>query len=599
MKNKKVFRLYTGMWIVAILLLLALLWQSLGDARIINYSGLVRGATQRLVKEELNGERDDALIRYIDDIIQNLQTGKGEYNLQKNSNKDFQWQLDKLKLVWETMKREINTVREGQEEADKLFDLSQKHFEMADRLVLTAEQNSNSKLIRFIVIYLFSLIVSVTVFHIVNRKNQKDLENSISIDKLTGLLSRAGFEEKASGLLRQHPKTEYVIIEFDIDNFKGINYAYGYILGDRLLRGLGESLAKEQGGGYLCARIDADDFVLLSVYRENLMIELETILAQAVKEQNFLETFGGITFTFGAYRVKDNEEQIKTSMDKANIARKTAKSQAGQSIVWYDEQLQQKLQQENKYKERMHHGIAAGEFKMYLQPKITLDSMEFMGAEALVRWELPDGETAFPDNYIPLFEKSGAIADLDFYMLQQACMYMRERLNEGVRPFTISVNFSRVTLYQPMFYQKFLGVIDQCRIPHDCIEVEVTESAFNDIADAQLQLLSILKEEGFGVSMDDFGAGYSNLNMLSRLPIQIIKLDKEFMREADHNEKMKGIVVSAIEMAHKMGIRVVCEGVEKQDHITFLKEAGCDYAQGYYFSRPVPNEEFTRMYFDK
>lgn len=596
MKNKKVFQLYTGMWLVAILFLFVLLWQNMGDARIINYSGLVRGATQRLVKEELNGQSDDRLISYIDGIIYDLQTGEGDYQLDKSSCKEFQDQLSDLNLVWEDMKKEILLVRSGNAESDLLFTLSQKHFEIADRLVQYAEENSNQKLLFFTVLYFLCLLVSITVFGFVYKKYQRDLMRSISTDKLTGLLNRIGFEERAASLLRQHPKTKYAIIEFDINQFKAINVACGYPLGDRLLNSLASAVASWQGENQACARIDADDFVLLAEQSDTLAPDLEAILAQVVSRLAFLEPFGGIGFTYGAYEIRENTEPVKTIMDKANTAHKTAKLYEHKALVWYDQQLVQKLNLENKYKEQMHHGLAAEEFKLFLQPKVDLSRMEVMGAEALVRWDLPGCGLVYPDSYIPLFEKDGTIAELDFYMLKRACLYLRERADTGADLLSVSVNFSRVTLYQPQFYETFLEIVEKWGIPHRLIEVEVTESAFHDISDAVLSMLSRLHDAGFLVSMDDFGAGYSNLNMLSRLPIQIIKLDKEFICEIDRNENMKGIITCAVELAHTMGIKVVCEGVESEEHLAFLQKIGCDYVQGYYFSKPLPEQVFSSRY---
>lgn len=595
MRKKRDFQLYTGMWLVAILILLALLWQNMGDARIINYSGLVRGATQKLVKEEMSGEPNDALISYLDGIIYDLQTGHGDYGLEKNSDEQYQRQLSELKYVWELVKEEIPRFRSGAVSSVHLFELSEQHFTMADSLVLCAEKNSERKLGRSILLYLLSLILSISVFAVVYRHNQRELEESISIDKLTGLPNRTGFENAASDLLRQHPRNEYVIIEFDIDNFKMINDAYGYTMGDSLLLGLAETMAGWREYEHLCARIDADDFILLAEWSESLIPGLRDLLKEAVREMEFLESFGDVNFTFGAYRIEDHGELIKTIMDKANIAHKTAKVHEHKALIWYDERLLEKLKLENRYKDQLHHGIAAEEFQMYLQPKVELSSMKVVGAEALVRWELPGSGLIYPDDYIPLFEENGSIAELDFYMLEKACSYLRKQLDLGCSPFSVAVNFSRVTLYQPMFLDRFLEIVDSYQLPHACIELEVTESAFNKIADSVLQLLNSLKEAGFYVSMDDFGAGYSNLNMLSRLPIQFIKLDREFIWEIERNEKVKGIIACVVDLAHAMDIRVVCEGVEQEAHVAFLRNIGCDYVQGYYFSKPIPQEEFVNI----
>lgn len=588
-------QLYTGMWLVAILVLFVLLWQNAGDARIINYSGIVRGATQKLVKEEMNGQPDDELMIKLDKIIDNLQTGKGDFHLVQSKNRDFQDQLAGLKLVWEQIKDEIYLVRSGEATDSHLYELSQQHFELADSLVLCAEYNSDGKLIRFSIVYGLSLILSVTVFTVAIRRYQREQEILIYVDNLTGQLNRYGFEEEAGELLRRNPKHKYMVAEFDINKFKSINSICGYGAGDALLRGLAETIPKQRGV-FLCARIDADHFVVLMEQEDALLPELREALDQAVKDQGLLESFGNVNFTCGAYKIENNGERIKTVMDKANTAYKTAKSQENQSFMWYDEQLLQKLKLENMYREQMHHGISCGEFQLYLQPKVELEGMHIIGAEALVRWDLPGHGLVYPDAFIPLFEKDGSIVDLDFYMLEKTCVYLNEWIVGGGHPMVISVNFSRVTLYQKQFYEQFLEIVDRYQVPHEYVEIEITESAFNEISDAVLRMLTSLKNAGFYISMDDFGAGYSNLNVLSKLPIQIIKLDREFLWEMAYSENVRGIVSCVVEMAHTMGVQVVCEGVEQIEHINFLKEIGCDFAQGYYFSKPVSREIFKQRF---
>lgn len=596
MTKKRDFQLYTIMWITAVVILLALLWQNVGDARIINYSGLVRGATQKLVKEELSGQADDALIARLDGIIYDLQTGEGDYGLTKNPSREFQRQLAQLKLVWESMKTAIPLVRTGQAPTDALYDLSQQHFELADQLVLYAEQNSTGKLARSIAFYFGSLVLLIAGFAIFQKKSQRELEQSVSTDKLTGLLTRAGFETKAAQLLRRHPNAPYVIVEFDIDKFKVINDVFGYPQGDRLLRRLAGAIDRWEGSPHISARINADDFVLLAQQTDDLLPSLQALLERAARQLPHIKSFGGVHFTFGAYRIQSNSELPRTVMDKASTAHKMAKQDAGAAVLWYDDRLLEKLRLETKYTEQMHRGLAQDEFKLYLQPKVALSGLRPVGAEALVRWELPGAGTVYPDSFIPLFEKNGSIAELDFYMLKKVCGYLRQRLDAGAELFTISVNFSRVTLYQPTFYESFIATVDAHQIPRRCVEIEVTESAFNEISDSVLQLLARLQSAGFPISMDDFGAGYSNLNLLSKLPIDIIKLDRDFILELDTNPNSKGIIACAIELAHTMHIKVVCEGVEQAEHVAFLRAAGCDVAQGYYFSRPIPQQAFTQAY---
>lgn len=591
------FQIYTVMWLVAILVLIALLWQNLGGARIINYSGIVRGATQKLVKEELHGYEDDALISRLDGIIYDLQTGNGDYGLSRDDDAQYQQMLADLSIIWTDIKDEITVMRSGATgSGEKLYDLSQKHFELADDLVLRAEESSDEKLKNSIICYFICLALSIVFFGVLNVHNRKALEKSIFTDKLTGIFNRAGFEASAANLLRQRNASEYTVVEFDIEYFKDLNKVYGYTLGDQVLIAISAALSKWAGKDQLCARIDADNFVVLARSSDTLIAELETVLNEALRTMAFLEAYDGLTFAIGAYDITQNDEMVKTIMDKANTAHKTAKTQKEGAVQWYDQALVEKLELEGKLKDRLHQALRDGELKMYLQPKLELENLKVIGAEALVRWEVPGEGMIYPDTYIPLFEKCGMIADLDFYMLRKACAYLRAQLDKGLAHLVISVNISRVTLYSRMFYETFLDIVGQHKIPHDCIEVEVTESAFNEVADSVIQILSQLKEDGFLISMDDFGAGYSSLSLLGKLPIQIIKLDREFLNEMDQNSNVKGVIACAVDLAHALGIKITCEGVETLEQVRFLKGLGCDYGQGYYFSKPIPQDRFTEEF---
>ncbi len=599
MRKKNEFFIYTCMWITAVIILLVLLMQNLGDARTVNYSGIVRGATQKLVKEEMNGQPDEELLKRLDAIIVNLRTGEGEFGLRKNSSNKYQEQLQRLDQVWNLMKSEIYMLRQGQVSSVALYDLSQKHFEAADQLVLMAEENSENKLLRSIATYGVALLLSVCVFTIVNDRNRKALENSLYTDSLTGLLNRAGFEIAASELLRQRGTRQYCLIELDVDDFKFLNNNYGYEQGDSLLRALAEGLKTQYHGDQLCARLASDDFVVLANRTPGNVDELRRMLAEVMKQEGLLNVSEFVTFTVGAYEIPDKSELIQSVMDKANMAHKSAKTLGKSNTVWYNETFLENLNNENKLKNRLHRSLENGEFKMYLQPKIRLSDMKIESAEALVRWDIPGQGIVPPDQFIPLFERNGEIAAIDFYMLEKACVFIRRHMDVHGQEFFIAVNFSRVTIYQPRFLEGVLEIVNRSGIPHHCIEIEVTESAFNDISDVIVKKIQSLKDEGFIISMDDFGSGYSSLNMLDKLPIQVLKLDREFLREFSATAKVRNVIACVTELAHSLGILVVCEGIEKEEHLTFLKEIGCDYGQGFYFSKPVPQELFRLKYEEK
>lgn len=596
MKKKNEFFIYTCMWVIAIAVLLVLLMQNLGDARIVNYSGIVRGATQKLVKEELCGLPNDKLISQLDGIIDNLQTGVGEYDLRRNGSADYQAQLAQIKQTWALMKEEIYEVRSGAGSGEELFQLSQTHFREADKMVQLAEQSSERKLSRFICIYAAILLLSVCCFTALNHKNRRALEHSIYTDNLTGILNRAGFEANATALLRQRTADKYCLVEFDIDDFKFLNSSCGYETGDKLLRALADSLQKRYHTEQLCARVDADDFVILSKKSPKLMTDLRELLAETVLQEKLPDISEFVTFTIGGYEISERSEVIQSAMDKANMAHKDAKTRGKSVTSWYNEKLLEKLNRENLMKNRMRRALDSGEFKMYLQPKYRLSDLGIHSAEALVRWEIPEYGLVAPDQFIPLFEQNGSIAELDFYMLKQACGFVKKHIEEYEDDFSVSVNFSRVTIYQKKFYSTLMGIVDRYEIPHRCIVIEITESAFTEISNIMLKKLLRLQKNGFIISVDDFGSGYSSLNLLDHLPIQELKLDQGFLREYGHTDRAKHVISCVIELAHALEIKVVCEGIEQPEHLEFLQEIHCDIGQGYYFSRPIPQAEFSEKY---
>lgn len=593
MRKKGEFLIYTGMWTVAVLILVGLLLQNLGDAKIVNYSGMVRGATQKLVKEELNGEQDDRLILQLDGIIQELRTGEGEFGLNWNGDRAYQASLEDIARVWAEIKDELYRYRAGQGSGETLYALSQTHFELADLMVQCAEQSAESRLLGSIVFYFVILALSIGIFLFLEHHSRRALEKSSFTDSLTGIRNRAGFEAAAEGLLRQRAGRSYVLLELDVNDFKFINSTYGYEFGDRLLGVISETLEACCEEGEACGRLDADDFVALLCREPLLLNDLRCALGEAIREQLNLDVSNIISFTVGGYTVPEENEPVQSMMDKVNLAHRGAKKQGASATLWYSTALLEKMQQENQLKNRMRRALEEEEFKLYLQPKCELAGLEIFGAEALVRWEFPGRGLVYPDEFIPLFEANGAIVDLDFYMLNKTCAYIRARMDKGEAPLSISVNFSRVTIYSRSFQERVLEIVDHCRVPHGCIELEITESAFNEIPEDVVETLMYLQEEGFRVSMDDFGAGYSNLNLLDKLPIQVLKLDREFLWEFEQNERAKNVITCVVELAHSLGVKVVCEGVECPEHLAFLQKIGCDYGQGYYFSKPVPQEAFS------
>lgn len=592
MKQKGVLYAYTLVWFSAVLILFYSLWLINGDVRTVNYSGIVRGTTQQVINEEIYGVQDDELIEYVDSIIYDLQTGEGVHNLVLNNDPEFQAQLDGVQERWCELKELIYEYREGVDTTEAIFELGQEHFERADAMTSWLEMDSHAETSRLIIFFCICMILFVAIFIMINEYFHKIVEKSLNRNTLTGLLNKRGFELEIKKILHNNSNKVFAVVKLDINNFKLINDTYDYAYGDYILCKIGKALEQCAKKGCICGHYEADNFMLLSEYRSDELEKMYLHLAEEFKGIDVSRLFNEIEFTVAAYKILDNMADVQTIISKVTLAHKVAKTESGVFVSWYTDELQLRIERENNYVQQLEQALENHEFKVYLQPQVNLHTMKIVAAESLVRWQLPNQSLRFPDEFISIFEKKGLISKVDFYMLEEVCEILVKRKEAGKELFRIAVNFSRVTLSKTNFYEEFIRIVDKYNISYEYIEIEVTESALNDLSKTVIQVLVDLKEVGFKLAMDDYGTGYSSMSSLGHLPIQILKLDRQFLYGIDTNEKMKMIVTSTVELAHAMGLRVICEGVEQDSHVKYLQSIGCDYAQGYYFARPMPAVEF-------
>ncbi|EGT4246945.1 signaling protein [Clostridioides difficile] len=602
MKKKYDFLIYSAIWLVIIILFIFSLYHSIEHIKIISHTGTIRSETQKVVKQELNNERNDDLIKRLDNILIKLRTGNGENGFQRCDNKEFQQKLNQMDSMWESMKKEIIKVRNGAS-GDKLYKLSEEYSVLSNQIVFISEKHSNAKLYSFataLFIYLIFSTISLLIWEYYNKKRFKRI---FYTDNLTKIKNQVAFENRAIEILHNASNKEYVLLNIDIDNFKYINDTHGYEYGDKVLIIVAAALSKTFNIKETCARIGSDNFVILAKYRDSLLEDIREMLTNAIISELDMNVTQTISYCIGAYLVEiDNlgYKSINSMMDKANIAHKVSKTRGISSTVWYNENLLKQLQMENSIYNYMYKAIENEEFHMYLQPKFQISSLNVVSAEALVRWFSPELGFLSPDEFIPLFEKSGFIIELDFYMLKKACSFVKKTfMKKNQYTYSIAVNFSRVTIYQNSFYQRFLDTVKEYEIPFKYIEIEVTESAFNEISQPVISILEELKKLGFLISMDDFGSGYSSLSLLCSLSINGLKLDKSLLKETFNREKVYSIIQCIIEMSHRIGMSVVCEGIETKKDLEFLNTVKCDVGQGFYFSKPIEEKEFFNKYITK
>lgn len=427
-----------------------------------------------------------------------------------------------------------------------------------------------------------------------SEKIQSRIEHLTNYDSLTGLPALVKFRKDVEELIEEYPQKEYVIVYLDIDKFRYVNDTLGYDVGDDLLRGLAKTVSADHDNVSLAGRVSADNFVMLMPYTsdERIKIILKKLNEQFIGAIKSCSLGKSVYLISGVAKISYGQD-VMSVIDNANIARKSIKKSADVTCAFYDDKLNEKVLLELDICNSMETALENGEFHMYLQPKVNLENDRIWGAEALARWQRNDGRFMVPDQFIPLFENNGFIIQLDFYIYECACRVIKEWMEEGLKPVTISVNVSRVHLHNSDFIEKVTDLIEYYQTPHEYLEFELTESIFLDNTEMAITTMRELRDKGFKVSIDDFGAGYSSLNLLKDMTSDVLKLDKEFFRKGDMKDEEKIIVSSITNMAKQLKMKVLSEGVETKAQLEFLKTIDCDMAQGYLFAKPMPIEDFT------
>lgn len=422
-------------------------------------------------------------------------------------------------------------------------------------------------------------------------------------DVLTGLDRYEVFLEKLEKEIENVGDDRIVIIYTDIKHFKYINDTYGYKVGDSLLRDFVNEFMKQKAVILCAARVYSDNFVTAGRIPADgpSNEEFRDIIYQSNldREKQFREKYlnSRLQFCTGISVVDKNSRSLdaETAVSNANLARKVAKEMEEDCCVLFDQSMMEGIRREVEITSSIPKALSQKEFQVYFQPKIDTETLLLIGAEALVRWQKPDGTFVYPDDFIPLIERSGQIVEVDYYVYRQVFSFLANRLKEGKRVVPISVNVSRVHLNRMRIVEYVKELQEEFHVPCSLVEFELTESIYLEDTERALELIRSLHKMGFKISMDDFGSGYSSLNLLSKLPIDIIKLDKVFLKEGEMQENDRIIISCVVDMAKKLKITSLCEGVETQEQCNYLKEVGCQIQQGFYFSRPIPQGVFEKL----
>lgn len=434
------------------------------------------------------------------------------------------------------------------------------------------------------------MVTKVNELELRIREMEKELDYYKDYDTLTNVYNKTAFYREVSSLILKHPDISYQIQCIDIEHFKLINDLYGTHQGDQLLLYLAtklkECFAKDT---LISGRIGADIFALLLPKEMGGKKAASHINAIA---QAYQQLDVKITLAIGIYDIEDRHTSVSLMCDRAMMAANTIKGIYMKYYAWYNDSMRNVLIEEQELLSSVDHALNNGEFEVYFQPKCNMNTGKITGGEALVRWNHPQKGMIPPKDFIPIFEKNGFIKKLDVYVWEQTANWLHEWSKQHtVLP--VSVNISRIDVIGLDVYQIFQELIKKYQLDPSWLQLEITESAYSTRSDDIILVINRLMKNGFTVLMDDFGSGYSSLNILKDINIDVLKLDMRFLDKND--KKSKDILESVVQMAKWLDLQVIAEGVENREQVDFLLKIGCTHAQGFYYYKPMPMPAYEEL----
>ncbi len=443
------------------------------------------------------------------------------------------------------------------------------------------------------------IVIKLRLRNIIGR-SQTYLMNRVQTlaqrDTLTGLYNRQYFMKSTAQMLRDNTDETYVLVRVDIDHFRLYNSSFGSKAGDTLLVNIANGIklitAQRVKGAATYGRIESDVFCLCLPYHkkplEDALIEVEHDI------QGLCSTYR-LKVSFGLYVIDDRNIELETMYAHSVEAAKLCKNNLNVLFGYYGKEMGEKAQKALLLTNEMARAIEEKQFKVYLQPKYSLTTNSPCGSEALVRWIHPEWGMVSPGEFIPVFEQNGLIVQLDYYMWENVCILIKKWIDEERKLYPVSVNISRISMYNPQIVNELTELTDRYKIPRKLLNLEITESAYMSNPNLMKSIIAELREKGFIILMDDFGSGYSSLNTLKDIDMDILKIDMKFLPTGHDNVKSEKILVSITRMAGWLGMPVIVEGVETKEQRDFLESIGCEYVQGFYYARPMPVDEYEKL----
>lgn len=423
---------------------------------------------------------------------------------------------------------------------------------------------------------------------------RKMAENNLESNRafMTGLYNLRAFQYKAAEEMRENPELRFALIVMDIANFKSVNEFCGWAVGDELLKCVADAFREHDGEHVVLSHFRADTFGMVTPFRiENELIEKIKQIKQRIIE---FKIPCKVLPSFGICVATDSKMPVSLMRDYATMALKTIKGKFYAEYAFFNDDMRQTMLLEKQIENDMVEALETGQFRLFIQPKVNMENGEIIGGEALVRWHHPINGIIGPGQFIPVLEKNGFIINVDIYVWNEVFKFVGNRLKQGKKVVPISINISRLHVYDSSFKENLVKMKDEYQVPPSLVPLELTESGFLEAADIMYENLRYLKTQGFTLSMDDFGTGYSTMTMLKNQPVDEIKIDKGFMDDIQ-NDKSRIVVRNTINMLKELDMDVIVEGVEDRKQQDFLIECGCKNAQGFYYYRPMPVNEFEEL----
>ncbi len=408
----------------------------------------------------------------------------------------------------------------------------------------------------------------------------------------TGMYNLNGFSRHAREVISTHPGEAFMVVQWDLDEFKLYNDINGYQNGDLLLSGIGKASPEKIPQGLVFGHLNSDHFVLLARQTETAVQDIYSNIEKMLSE---LKGGENLSFHMGLCAVTDPEEGIESLCDHALIALGTIKGQYQERTVWYDPGMKDLIVEENRLAGEMESALESGQFQVWYQPQVNYESGKITGAEALVRWAHPEDGIIPPYRFIPLFEKNGFITKLDHYIWDRVCAFQRSWIDSGNEACPVSINISRRDIYNDDLVLAITSLMDKYSLDPSLLHLEITESVYMASPEKMNRIVDLLRSKGFIVEIDDFGSGYSSLNTLKDMRVNTLKLDMKFLQHSENSDRSGRIISAMIRMADWLDVGTIAEGVETKEQADFLKSMGCVHLQGYYFYKPMEEEKYRAL----